>query len=252
MPVTDEIRPMDVSLIIPVYNEYANLSPLWERLRALLDGRPGWELVFVDDASTDGSFAALEKLRAPERLVLRHPENRGKAAALRTGIAAARGRVIVFQDADLEYSPAELPGVVGPVLRGETLACFGDRFSDGRPTGMRRRNYLANRFLSALTGLLYATDVRDMETCYKAFDAEFLRSLPLCTKRFGIEPEVTSLCLQRKVEIAWTPISYRGRTVEQGKKIGWRDGIEAIGTLIRLSRRPRSINRFAPNKHPDR
>lgn len=224
---------IEVSVIVPVYNEERNLPQICEKLRLLTSTRPNWEVILVDDASTDASCEVLEGCAPPNSRVLKHTKNRGKAAALRTGIDAAVGEVIVFQDADLEYSPQELPGVVEPVLSGVTVASFGDRFHDGRPHGMRVRNYVANRFLSALTGLLYATHVRDMETCYKAFNAEFLRSLHLEAERFGIEPEITSRTLQRHVKILWTPISYTGRTVEEGKKIGFSDGIEAISTLAR-------------------
>jgi glycosyltransferase involved in cell wall biosynthesis len=222
-----------VSVIIPVYNEERHLAELCRHLDDLLASRPQWELIFVDDASEDRSSAMLSEHMPRRARVVNHDRNRGKAAALRTGIRLARGAVITFQDADLEYSPEELPNLVQPVLEGKAVACFGDRFHQGRPPGMRLQNYLANRGLSSLTGILFRANIHDMETCYKAFRADFLRSFELQAERFGIKPELTSRTLQRGENIQWVPISYVGRSIAEGKKIGWKDGIEAVQTLLR-------------------
>jgi glycosyltransferase involved in cell wall biosynthesis len=193
------------------------------------------EIIAVNDGSGDRTGATLDDLKAAGRIdiVVHHERNRGKGAALRTGIAAATGDVIVVQDADLEYDPADVPALIEPIERGVADVVYGSRLSGGRP----QRAYLfwhllGNRFLSLLTNVLFNTTLSDMETGYKAFRTEVLRSLDLRQNDFGIEPEITAKVCRRKLRVYELPIAYYGRTYAEGKKITWRDGFKAIRVLL--------------------
>jgi glycosyltransferase involved in cell wall biosynthesis len=218
-----------ISFLVPAFNEAGTLGEVLERIDALgLD----CQVVVVDDGSTDGTgdVAAAR----PGTVVVRQP-NRGKGAAIRAGIPHVDGDVVVIQDADMEYDPADVPALVDPILRGVADVVFGSRLSGGRP----QRAYLfwhlvGNRFLSLLTNVLYNTTLSDMETGYKAFRTEVLRSLDLCEDDFGIEPEITAKVCLRKLRIYELPIAYYGRTYAEGKKITWRDGIKAVRVLVRV------------------
>ncbi len=224
-----------VSVIIPAFNEEQTLGSVLDRLGALPAAGWDWEFVVVDDGSQDRTPEIAEAWSpAAKKQVLAHARNRGKGAALRTGFAAARGEVIVVQDADLEYDPEQLALVLRPILASDADVVFGTRFSAGRPPGMRRANYLGNRSLSLVTRLLFGGGVEDMETCYKAFRSEFLLGLPLTADRFDIEPELTGWSLRRGARFRQVPISYDGRTHDEGKKITWRDGVAALGMLMRV------------------
>jgi glycosyltransferase involved in cell wall biosynthesis len=220
-----------VSFLIPVYNEESTVGEVLDRIDLLgLDS----QVIVVDDGSTDGTPAVLEQRRRDGLVLLRQP-NRGKGAALRAAIPHVDGDIAVIQDADMEYDPAEVPALIEPIQRGVADVVFGSRLRGGRP----QRAYLfwhlvGNRFLSLLTNVLYNTTLSDMETGYKAFRAEVLRSLDLSEDGFGIEPEITGQVCKRGLRVYELPIAYYGRTYAEGKKITWRDGVKAIGVLLRV------------------
>jgi glycosyltransferase involved in cell wall biosynthesis len=222
---------MRVSFLVPAYNEAATVEALLEAVWALeLDK----QIVVVDDGSTDGTGEIVERWRAGrDGVVLLRQENRGKGAAVRAAIPHADGDISVIQDADLEYDPADVPALIEPIERGVADVVFGSRLSGGRP----QRAYLfwhlvGNRFLSFLTNVLYNTTLSDMETGYKAFRTEVLRSLDLRQNDFGIEPEITARVCKQKLRIYELPIAYYGRTYAEGKKITWRDGFKALRVLF--------------------
>ena len=219
---------MRVSFLVPAYNEAATIGELLDRVRALdLDK----QVIVIDDGSEDGTGEIAEG-RAD--LVLRQP-NRGKGAAVRAGIPHVDGDVVVIQDADLEYDPADVPALIDPIARGVADVVFGSRLSGGRP----QRAYLfwhlvGNRFLSLLTSLLFNTTLSDMESGYKAFRTDVLRSLDLREDDFAIEPEITAKVCLRHLRVYELPIAYYGRTYAEGKKITWRDGLKAAWVLVRV------------------
>jgi len=222
-----------VSAIMPVYNEERTLAAV---LQKVAEAGIADEVVLVDDGSHDGSWAVMQaeapRLFGENARLVQHPANRGKGAAVRTGIAAATGEVIVIQDADLEYEPADFSRLLEPVKRGEQAVVYGSRFrsEESRFLGM---SYLANRFLTWLTNLLYGSAISDMETCYKVLRADLAKGLPLRAERFELEPEITAQVLRRGLAIAEAPVAYRARTKAEGKKINWRDGLQAVVTLVR-------------------
>ena len=224
---------MRISFLVPSYNERATILEVLDRVEALGLDR---QIVVVDDGSTDGTSELLREWEAGrDGVVVIRQENRGKGAAIRAAIPFIDGDIAVIQDADLEYDPADVPALVEPIEQGVADVVFGSRLSGGRP----QRAYLfwhlvGNRFLSLLTGLLYNTTLSDMETGYKAFRSEVLRSLDLRQDDFSIEPEITAKVCKRKLRIYQLPISYYGRTYEEGKKITWRDGFKAIWVLLRV------------------
>jgi glycosyltransferase involved in cell wall biosynthesis len=218
---------------MPVYNEEATIDEVIRRVRAVDLGGVEREVVVVDDASTD---ATTEKLRAygddPDIKVLRHEVNRGKGAAIRTGIEHASGEAVIIQDADLEYDPEDYPRLIAPILGGDADVVYGSRFR-GRAENMALPNWLANKILSWTATVLFGRRVTDEATCYKVFRTDVLRSFDLQCKRFEFCPEVTAKTLARGYRFTEVPISYRARTVEAGKKIRALDGLQAVWTLIR-------------------
>jgi glycosyltransferase involved in cell wall biosynthesis len=224
-----------VSFIVPAYNEEATLAELLERVAELdLDK----QIIVVDDGSTDRT-AAIAQEWADRGVELVQQQNRGKGAAVRTGIGHVKGEIVVIQDADLEYDPADVPTLIEPIERGAADVVFGSRLSGGRP----QRAYMfwhlvGNRLLSLVTNILYNTTLSDMETGYKAFRADVLRSLDLRENDFAIEPEITSKVCKRGLRIYELPISYYGRTYAEGKKITWRDGFKALWVLLRVRFEP--------------
>ncbi len=220
---------MRLAIVVPVYNEAATVVPLIERLRSIQIDK---EIIVVDDASTDGTTAALAGLNYPDVKILRHDINRGKGAAIRTAISAVTADAVVIQDADLEYTPEELPGLLAPVAEGRAEVVYGSRFL-GSIEGMRLANYIINKILAAIATILYGQRITDEATCYKLFSARLLKSLPLACQRFEFCPEVTALVRRRGIAILELPISYRGRTVEAGKKIRATDAWDAIATLLK-------------------
>lgn len=232
---------MRVSIVIPVYNEKDTILPLVDRV---LDLALDKDVVIVDDGSTDGSAellkASVEGRRAVR--VLYHAQNRGKGAALRTGFRAATGDVVVVQDADLELDPRDLVKVTAPVREGRAEVTYGSRFA-GKNTRAVNLAYLANRFLTTLTNVLYSASITDMETCYKCFRADVLRRFTIESDRFDFEPEITAKVLRLGYRIHEVPISYTPRSRREGKKIGWRDGLKAVRVLVRY--RTRALEELA-------
>ena len=224
---------MRVSFIVPAFNEAATIQQLLERVDALELQK---QVVVVDDGSTDGTAEIAERFRGNRTdIVVVRKENGGKGSAVRAAIPHLEGEVTVIQDADLEYDPVDVPTLIDPIVRGVADVVYGSRLSGGRP----QRAYLfwhlvGNRFLSLLTSLLFNTTLSDMETGYKAFRTDVLRSLDLRESHFGIEPEITGKVCKRKLRIYELPIAYYGRTYDEGKKITWRDGFRAIWVLFRV------------------
>jgi len=224
-----------LSVLIPVYNEARTLRTIVRRVLASPVTLP-MELVCVDDGSRDRSADILDELAAADSRirVIRQPRNMGKGAAIITAIQHMRGDIAVIQDADLEYDPNDYPALVAPILEGKADAVFGSRFA----SASQRRILLywhgvANRFLTWLTNILNDINLTDMETCYKAVRADILKQTPLYSQRFGIEPELTTKLAQWNVRLYEVPISYHGRTVAEGKHIGWKDAVSAVWTLLK-------------------
>ena len=222
---------MRVSFLVPAYNEAATIVELLDRVSGLELEK---QIVVVDDGSTDGTGELIENWQSGrEDVVFLQQENRGKGAAVRAAIPHADGEICVIQDADLEYDPADVPALIEPIERGSADVVFGSRLSGGRPQRVYMFWHLVgNRFLSMLTNILYNTTVSDMETGYKAFRTEILRSLDLRQNDFGIEPEITAKICKRKLRVYELPIAYYGRTYAEGKKITWKDGFKAIRVLL--------------------
>ena len=227
--------PLTLSIVIPVYNEARTIAELvrrvWKAPVSLTK-----ELVVVDDASTDNTRALLEELRAAspdEMKVVAHDVNRGKGAAIRTGLAHVTGDIVLIQDADLEYDPRDYPVLLEPILDDQADVVFGNRFHGGPHRVIYFWHYAANRALTFLTNVLIGLNLNDMEVGYKVFRKRVLDQITLKSDRFGFEPEVTVKVAKLRCRVYEVPIRYYGRTYEEGKKITWRDGVAALAHIVR-------------------
>ena len=219
-----------ISILIPVYNEMNSLLKLLQLVEKIDFGLEK-EIILIDDFSTDGTKELYKDL--PYK-ILYHERNMGKGAALRDGIKEASGDIIIIQDADLEYNPADYIPLVELIKKDEADVVYGSRFADKRNSGnFLFLSFVANKFLTLMTQILYNTKLTDMETCYKAFRAEIIKSIEIKSDRFDFEPEITAKVLKKGVRFKELPISYNARGTDEGKKINWKDGIQAIFTLIR-------------------
>ncbi|MGH8982706.1 MAG: glycosyltransferase family 2 protein [Acidimicrobiia bacterium] len=220
-----------LSVIVPVFNERNTVVEIVRRMRAV-ELPVDREIVLVDDGSNDGTRAVLAQLGDSTVRVVLHADNRGKGAAIRTGLANVTGDLVVIQDADLEYDPEDWPKLLAPMMKGRARVVYGSRFT-GERRNMLFLHWLGNRFLSLVTNVLYNTTLSDMETCYKLFDRSVLEGVKLHADGFEFEPEITAKVLRQKIRIYEVPISYAGREPEEGKKITWRDGFVALWTLVK-------------------
>jgi SAM-dependent methyltransferase len=227
-----------LSILIPVYNERTVVERcLTLVLSAALPESMERELVIVDDCSTDGTYAILQRLAEgfPQIRLFRHEKNSGKGAAVRTAIDKATGDFALIQDADLEYDPSEYPRLLKPLLDGHADAVFGSRYLAGEQTRVLPFwHSMINKGLTTVSNMFCNLNLTDMETCYKVFRTDLLKSIPIRSDRFGFEPEIVMKSAKRKFRIYEVPISYHGRTYEEGKKIGWRDGLKALGVILKF------------------
>jgi len=224
-----------LSIVIPCYNERSTIEAVIDAVRAAPGGEK--EIIVVDDCSRDGSGELLEgPLRAKVDRVLRHPVNRGKGAALRTGIAGATGDIVIIQDADLEYDPQQYPVLIEPILQDKADVVYGSRFLGAGP---HRVLYfwhrMGNGLLTLVSNMFTNLNLTDMETCYKVFRREIIQSVRIEEDRFGFEPEITAKIAKMRCRVYEVGISYHGRTYEEGKKIGWRDGVRAMWCIVRYN-----------------
>ena len=226
----------DVSILVPAKNEEATIEAVIQRLIALPMNK---QIIIVDDASTDGTAAILERY-SDQVTVLKNPDPGGKGRAIRAGLKLVKGRVVIIQDADLEYSPEEIPLVTSPILDGKAQVVYGSRFTRGLHPTMALPNKLVNILLALMSRALYGQRITDEATCYKAFETKILTQMQLECERFEFCPEVTAKASRLGQRIMEVPISYQPRSVKAGKKIRWTDGVEAIWTLARyVAWRPR-------------
>ena len=223
-----------LSIIIPCFNESKTILSLIDAVKkSPIKNR---EIIIVDDGSQDGTRDILNKLNDPEVRIIFHSKNKGKGAALRTGFNEAKGDICIVQDADLEYDPQEFPLVIQPILDGKADVVFGSRFQSGRP---HRVVYfwhrIGNGLLTLMSNLFTDLNLSDMETCYKAFRREVIQSVNIRENRFGFEPEVTAKISKMDIRIYEVGISYYGRTYDEGKKIGWKDGVRAVYCILKYN-----------------
>jgi glycosyltransferase involved in cell wall biosynthesis len=220
-----------LTVIVPVFNERSTVAEIIRRIRAV-EVPVTVDVIAVDDGSSDGTDKVLAALEDSTVRVLTHRVNQGKGAAIRSGLAVARGDLVLIQDADLEYDPEDWPRLLDPILRGKARVVYGSRFT-GERKNMLPLHWIGNRFLSLVTNVLYSSTLSDMETCYKLFDRQAIEGITVESNRFDFEPEITAKVLRRGFRIYEVPISYAGREATEGKKITWRDGFGALKALIK-------------------
>lgn len=223
-----------VSIIIPIYNEKDTLTAIIEKVEQAEFAGLEKEIILIDDASNDGTTEIIKSLDKPYKK-LYHTKNQGKGAAIRTGIKEVGGDFVVIQDADLEYLPDDYNKLLPFLINEQADVVYGSRFKNkDNLKNFMLKNKLANRFLTFLTNILYQASITDMETCYKAFKRELIQSITIKSNRFDFEPEITAKILKKKAKLVEVPINYNARGHQEGKKINWKDGINAILTLIKF------------------
>jgi glycosyltransferase involved in cell wall biosynthesis len=227
--------PVKLSIVVPCFNEINTIESLLGAVRNC--PYPNKEIILVDDYSTDGTRERIrDKIGGLASKVIYHERNRGKGAALRSGIKAAEGDIVIIQDADLEYNPNEIPRVIQPILDGVADVVYGSRFMGGNAHRVLYYwHFVGNKFLTAFSNMFSNVNLTDMETCYKAFKKEILDSIEIEENRFGFEAEVTAKIAKMKCRIYEVGVSYYGRTYEDGKKIGWKDGFSALRCIIKYN-----------------
>ncbi|MFN0117495.1 MAG: glycosyltransferase family 2 protein [Elusimicrobiota bacterium] len=229
-----------ISVIVPVYNEVQNLEKI---LKLIISEPTPKEIILINDASTDGTTELLKQIELKfqsthhqntQLKVIYHQVNKGKGAAVRTGIEHATGEIVLIQDADLEYDPSDYKNLISPIINGETEVVYGSRFLGDLPRNFITRQLWANKILTCFSNLLTGLKLTDMETCYKVIKRPIIQSFPLRSERFGIEPEITIKLVKLNHKIFEVPISFHARTHQEGKKINWKDGISAIYTMLKF------------------
>ncbi len=220
---------MKLSILVPAYNEQTTILEILRRVRESPFEK---EIIVVDDGSTDGTRDLLPEAERAGCIVIHHERNQGKGAAVRTALARATGDIVIIQDADLEYDPRDYAQLVQPIVEGRVKVVYGSRFT-GPKMAMFFWHMIANKMLTLMTNILYDAILSDMETCYKAFRADVIKGIPLRSRRFDFEPEVTAKVLKRGHRIFEVPISYFGREYAEGKKIGLKDAFVAVWTLLK-------------------
>ncbi len=222
-----------ISIIVPVFNEIKTLEEVIERLQKVPMCGLEKEIIIVDDYSTDGTRELIKDYEGMYK-VFYHDYNQGKGAAIRTGLSHVTGDIMVIQDADLEYDPADYDDLIKLIIEGKADVVYGSRLSGGKPSrSFMFTHLLGNKLLTFITNLLYNTTLTDMETCYKAFRTDFIKGIEIKSDRFDFEPEITAKVLKRHPRLYELPISYYGREYSEGKKITWKDGIHAVIALIK-------------------
>ncbi len=222
-----------LSVVVPVYNEESTINNI---ISIILKTPYKKEIIVVDDGSCDGTREQLRNIVQPEVKIILHEKNMGKGAAIQTGLKNITGDIVIIQDADLEYDPSEYPTLLKPILSGKADVVFGSRFAGhGAHRVLYFWHYAGNRFLTLLSNIFTDLNLTDMETCYKVFTAEALRGIEIKEKRFGFEPEITAKIAKKRLRIYEVPISYYGRTYEEGKKINWKDGVWALLCILRYN-----------------
>jgi len=223
-----------ISILIPIFNEVNTLRIILQKVEETDFCGLEKEIILIDDFSTDGTREILEELKDKYKIFY-HDQNMGKGAALRTGFAQATGDIIIIQDADLEYEPVDYKPLIKLILDDRADVAYGSRLSGGKPSrSFMFTHLLGNKLLTLMTNILYNTTLTDMETCYKAFRADFIKGIEIKSNRFDFEPEITAKVLKKGARLYELPISYYGREYEEGKKITWRDGVHAIFALIKF------------------